>query len=104
MGGHGKHTNTPPAAEEAAAIERSQAAGRDRRAVRAVDLSEDDIAVLEASEMTPGFEHLDAELDPKPASPVEEGARFARELGQRGERTEARAADKAFRDSLYDDS
>jgi prevent-host-death family protein len=38
---------------------------RDRRAVRAEDLTDEDIAALEASEMAPGFEHLDAELDPK---------------------------------------
>jgi hypothetical protein len=54
--------------------------------------------------MAPGFEHLDAEFEPKPASLVEDGVRFARELCQRGEKTEARPADKAFRDSLYDDS
>ena len=78
------------------------AAGRDRRAVRAVDLTEADLAAIEASE-TPGFEHLDAELEPKSASLIEEGVRFARELGQRGEKTEGRPADKTFRDSLYDD-
>ncbi len=38
---------------------------RDRRAVEAADLTDEDIAALEASEMAPGFEHLDAELDPK---------------------------------------
>lgn len=38
---------------------------RDRRAVRAEDLTDEDIAALEASEMAPGFEHLNAELDPK---------------------------------------
>jgi len=38
---------------------------RDRRAVKAADLTDEDIAALEASEMAPGFEHLDAELDPK---------------------------------------
>ena len=53
--------------------------------------------------MTPGFEHLDAELEPEPAFLVEEGVRFARELGERGEKTEGRPADKTFRDSLYDD-
>ena len=29
------------------------------------DLTDEDIAALEASEMAPGFEHLNAELDPK---------------------------------------
>ena len=38
---------------------------RDRRAVRAEDLTDEDIAALEASEMGPGYEHLDAELQPK---------------------------------------
>ncbi len=38
---------------------------RDRRAVRAEDLTEEDIAALEASEMAPGYEHLDAELEEK---------------------------------------
>jgi prevent-host-death family protein len=38
---------------------------RDRRAVRAEDLTDEDIAALEASEMAPGYEHLNAELDPK---------------------------------------
>jgi prevent-host-death family protein len=38
---------------------------RDRRAVKAEDLTDEDIAALEASEMARGFEHLNAELDPK---------------------------------------
>ena len=38
---------------------------RDRRAVRAEDLTDEDIAALEASEMGPGYEHLDAELQAK---------------------------------------
>lgn len=38
---------------------------RDRRAVRAQDLTDEDIAALEASEMAPGYEHLDAELEAK---------------------------------------
>jgi prevent-host-death family protein len=38
---------------------------RDRRAVRAEDLTDEDIAALEASEMGPGYEHLDAELEAK---------------------------------------
>ena len=38
---------------------------RDRRAVRAEDLTDEDIAALEASEMAPGYEHLDAELEGK---------------------------------------
>jgi prevent-host-death family protein len=38
---------------------------RDRRAVRAEDLTDEDVAALEASEMGPGYEHLDAELQEK---------------------------------------
>jgi prevent-host-death family protein len=38
---------------------------RDRRAVRAEDLTDEDIAALEASEMAPGYEHLNAELEEK---------------------------------------
>lgn len=38
---------------------------RDRRVVRAEDLTDEDIAALEASEMAPGYEHLDAELEAK---------------------------------------
>ena len=38
---------------------------RDRRAVRAEDLTDEDIAALEASEMAPGYEHLNAELEAK---------------------------------------
>lgn len=36
---------------------------RDRRAVRAENLTDEDLAAIEASEMSPGFEHLDAELE-----------------------------------------
>jgi prevent-host-death family protein len=38
---------------------------RDRRAVRAEDLTDEDIAAIETSEMAPGYEHLDAELEAK---------------------------------------
>ena len=38
---------------------------RDRRAVRAEDLTDEDIAALEVSEMGRGYEHLDAELQAK---------------------------------------
>lgn len=70
MDGYAKQNNTPPAAaDEAGSVERSQAvAGLDRRAVRTVDLTDDDltdddIAAIEASEMEPGFEQLNAEID-----------------------------------------
>lgn len=38
---------------------------RDRRAVKAEDLTDEDIAALEASEMAPGYEHLNAEFEAK---------------------------------------
>ncbi len=105
MGGHAKQNNAPaPAADEACAVDRPQAAGGDRRVVRTVDLTSEEIAAIEAAEMAPGFEHLNAELEPKPASLIEEGDRFARDLGHRGDRTKGRPADKAFRDRLCDDS
>ncbi|MDH2347944.1 MULTISPECIES: prevent-host-death protein [unclassified Bradyrhizobium] len=80
--------------------DQNQMAARDRRALRAEDLSEEEVAAIEASEMQPGFEHLDAEL----ASVVEVGVDFARKLRARGDAAKGRPADKAFRDSLFDDS
>jgi hypothetical protein len=64
MGSH-PIRNTAPAAtsDEAGAAERSQAAARDRPVVRTIDLTEEDIAAIEASEMASGFEYLNAELD-----------------------------------------
>ncbi|MDA9537289.1 prevent-host-death protein [Bradyrhizobium sp. CCBAU 21362] len=41
---------------------------RERRVQRTVDLSKADIAAVEASEMAPGSEHLNAELDAKHAA------------------------------------
>ena len=41
---------------------------RDRRVQRTADLTDEDIAAVEASEMPPGSEHLDAELDAKHAA------------------------------------
>lgn len=64
MGGYAKHTNTPPTpADEIVATERHQAVGSDRRVVRTVDLTDEEIAEIEASEMAPGFEYLNAEVD-----------------------------------------
>jgi len=57
---HGRPRNVVLSYEE---YERLRA--RDRRAVRAEDLTDEDIAALEASEMAPGYEHLDAELEAK---------------------------------------
>lgn len=53
-----KRNSEPP---PAGAVEQSQAA--DPRVVRALDMTNDDIAAIAASEMAPGCEHLHAELD-----------------------------------------
>jgi hypothetical protein len=96
---------TDAAAREAARpTDPSKTAARDRRAVRAEDLSEEAIAALEASEMEGGFEHLDAELDPAGTSVVDVGVDFGRKLRARGTADRGRPADKAFRDSLFDGS
>jgi hypothetical protein len=87
--------------ETAGLAEPNQAVARGRRAVRTEDLSEEEIA---ATKMEPGFEYLDAELEPAGASVVEVGVDFARKLWARGDAAKRRPADKAFRDSLYDDS
>ena len=94
----------PPMPEAGGPPNQNQLAARDRRAVRAEDLSEEAIAALEASEMEPGLEHLDAELDPAGTSVVDVGVDFTRKLRARGDAARGRPADKAFRDSLYDDS
>lgn len=104
MGSHETQNHTPAAADQAATAEQHHAARRERRADRTVELTEEEIAAIEATEIVPGFEQHDAELEPEPATLVEEGVRFARDLGQRGDRTKGRRADKAFRDSLYDDN
>jgi hypothetical protein len=44
-------------------VERRQATDQDRRTVRAGDLTDQDNAAIETSEMAPGFEHLNAEVD-----------------------------------------
>jgi hypothetical protein len=82
----------------------NQAVARDRRAVRTEDLSEEEIAAVEASEMEPGFEHLYFEVDQARMSVVEVGVDFVRKLRARGDAAKRRPADKAFRDSLFDDS
>jgi hypothetical protein len=91
----------PPAQKAAAPDERNQVAG-DRRAVRTADLSEEEIAAVEASEMAPGFEHLDVELDRRGISLVELGVEFCRRLRARGLTAEGKPADRLFRDGLYD--
>ncbi len=41
---------------------------RDRRVQRTVDLTDEDIAAIEAAEMSPGYDHLNAELEEKNAA------------------------------------
>ena len=90
---------TAPTSEAAGATDPYQTVARDCRVDRTEDLNEE-IAAVEASEMEPGFEYLDAEL----AAVVEVGVDFARKLRARGDVGTGRPADKAFRDSLFDDS
>ncbi|WP_291855113.1 prevent-host-death protein [Bradyrhizobium sp.] len=94
----------PPMPEASGPADQNQMAASNRRALRAEDLSEAEIAAVEASEMEPGFEHLDAELDQAGMSVVDVGLDFARKLRARNDATRGRPADKAFRDSLFDDS
>ena len=84
--------------------DQNQIAASDRRALRAEDLGAEEIAAVEASEMEPGFEHLDAELDPAGRLWSMLRVDFARNLRARGDAAKGRPADKAFRDSLFDDS
>ncbi len=91
---------TAPMPEAAGPTDPFQAVARDRRVDRTEDLNDEESAAVEASEMEPGFEYLDAEL----ASVVEIGVDFARKLRARGDAARGRPADKAFRDSLFDDS
>lgn len=95
---------TAPMPEAARPTDPYQAVARDRLVDRTEDLNEEEIAAVEASEMEPSFEHLDAELEPARASVVEVGVDFARNLRARGDAARGRPADKAFRDSLFDDS
>jgi hypothetical protein len=95
---------TAPVCEAAGPTDPYQVAARDRRADRTEDLNKEEIAAVEASRMEPGFEYLDAELEPAGASVVDVGVDFARKLRARGDADRGRPADKAFRDSLFDDS
>lgn len=104
MACHTKPTSEAPARKAAGPTDPNQVAAHDRRAVRTEDLGEEEIAAVEASKMGPGFEHLDAELDPAAASVVDVAVDFGRKLRARGDAAKGRPADKAFRDSLFDDS
>jgi hypothetical protein len=101
---HTDKQETSPLREAAGPTDPNQVAARDRRAVRSEDLSEEEIAAVEASAMGPGFENLDAELGPAGVSVVEVGVDFGRALRVRSDAARGRPADKAFRDSLFDDS
>lgn len=94
----------PPAPTAATPDDRNQPIASDRRAVRTADLSEAEIAAIEASEMEPGFEHLNAEIDQPGTSLIDLGLDFARKLRGRALTAEGKPADKAFRDTLYDDT
>ena len=91
---------TAPTPEAAGPTDPYQAVARDRRVDRTEDLNEEEIAAVEASEIEPGFEYLDAEL----AAVVEVGVDFAETFGRVAMSARGRPADKAFRDSLFDKS
>jgi hypothetical protein len=57
-----------------------------------------------AVEAAPRFGNFDAEFEPAGASVVDVGVNFGRKLRARGDAAKGRPADKAFRDSLFDDS
>jgi hypothetical protein len=99
---HTDKQETSPLREAAGPTDPNQVAARDRRAVRTEDLSEEEIAAVEASAMGPGFENLDAELGPAGVSLV--GVDFGQALRVRSDAARGQPADKAFRDSLFDDS
>jgi hypothetical protein len=59
-----KRASGPSAERDAGEpAKQTQPVNRDRQAVRAVDLTDEDIAAIEVSEMATGFEHRNAELD-----------------------------------------
>ena len=95
---------TAPTPEAAGSADPYHAVARDRRVDRTEDLREEEIAAVEASEMAPSFEYLEAEFEPAGASVVQVGVDFGRKLRARGDVGTGRPADKAFRDSLFDDS
>jgi hypothetical protein len=97
----------PPKIEAPAAAtldDQNRTIAGNRRVVRTAALSEEEIAAIEASEMEPGFEHLNAQLDQPGPSLIDLGLDFARKLRGRGLTAEGKPADKAFRDGLYDDA
>jgi hypothetical protein len=104
MACHTEPKSDAPARKAAGPTDPNQAVARDRRVDRTEDLNEEEIAAVEASEMEPRFEYLDAELDPPGASVADVGVDFGRKLRARGDAAKGRTADKAFRDSLFDDS
>ena len=57
-----KQTIDTPAHERAWPTERNRTTGSERRVVWTVDLTVDEIAAIEASEMALGFEHLNTDI------------------------------------------
>lgn len=60
-----KRSSAPPPAERdgTESAKGNRPTVGDRRVIRAADLTDEDIASIETSEMAPGYEHLDVELD-----------------------------------------
>jgi hypothetical protein len=90
----------PPAQKAAAPHGQNRAVAGEWRAVRTADLCEEEIAAVEASEIAPGFEHLDAELGQPGMSVVDVGVDFCRRLRARGNAAKGRAVDKGTRNWL----
>ena len=64
MQDNSKRTRLPAAAGGNESTTGHKPTRQDRRVERTVDLTDEDvIAVIEGSEMTPGFEHLNGEVD-----------------------------------------
>lgn len=76
-----KRASRPSAARDGGKPARgTRPIARDHRVVRTVDLTDEDIAI-EASEMAPGFEHLNIEVDEKPEAAGSGGEHRPKEGG-----------------------
>jgi hypothetical protein len=64
MACHTEPKSDAAARKAAGPTDPNQAVARDRKALRTEDLNKEEIAAVKASELAPGFEHLDAETDP----------------------------------------
>lgn len=92
-----------PVSRDPGPADHGKTVDRNRRVTLAVDMTEEEIAAIEASEMTPGYEHLNAELDAAPDGLIEKGVSFVRKLRGDERKAVGQPIDKAFRDGLYDD-